>query len=404
MKPSNGPKKIKVLHLITRLEPGGAQKNTLYTAGHLDPERFEVVLACGPGEKMDEKGGMYAEARALASREPPVRLRIVPDLARQIRPHRDLLSYFKICNLLMEERPDLIHTHSAKAGILGRFAARRVGVPAIHTFHGFAFERDDRSAWLYQLLERRAAEVSDRLVFVSKANQEEAKARRIGDPSKYLLIRSGVKLADFPARIESKEKKKQSIGARMHHPLIVMVGNYKRQKRPMDFLDVAKRVTGKSPEVNFAFIGNGGGAYATRVESRRTFLGLDKHVHLLGVRKDVPEILAAADIFILTSFWEGLPRALVEAMKSGLPCVCYAVDGVKDILKDGINGFAIRPGDTEGMAEKICLLLKDKNLREKMGRAAAETIGPEFDIDHMVRQQEGLYEQLLKEREAAAPC
>lgn len=380
----------KVLHIVTRLDLGGAQQNTLYTVANLDPARYEAVLACGPGGSLDD------EARALARKG--LRIHFVEDLVREINPFRDLAALFQLVQLMRDEAPDAVHTHSSKAGILGRLAARLAGVPAvIHTFHGFGF--NDRMRPLTRALsvgiERLAATWADSLIFVSKSNMETARAEDLGDPARWSLIRSGVKLSAFPAPVD-RDAKRRELGVRLHKPLILGIGNLKPQKNAEDFLRVAEAALKDVPEACFLFVGDG--PLRPQLEARIALRGLSGKVKLVGWRRDTAELLAAADIFLLTSLWEGLPRALVEAMKTGLPCACYAVDGVGDLLEDGVNGRTARAGDWETLSKAVVGLMKDPALRARLGAAAAASILPEFDIDVMVRQQESLLESLCTER------
>lgn len=384
--------RVKVVHLVTRLDLGGAQLNTLYTASHLDPERFEAVLACGPGGRLDEEARALAEAGRL-------RLHWAPDLVREVDPLRDLSALLHLSVFLRQEAPQVVHTHSSKAGILGRVAARLAGVPrVVHTFHGFGFHERQRplTRRAYVAIERAAARLADRLVFVSQANLESAARERIGLPERRMILRSGVESGRLPAPLASREKKKAELGARMHQPLVVSVGNLKPQKNPMDFILLAEAVLKKSPEARFLFVGDG--PMRARLEAALIAKRLHGKVLFPGWRRDVPEILAAADAFVLTSLWEGLPRSLVEAMKTGLPCVCYATDGVKDVVRDAETGFLVTPGDWETAARIAQTLVSDEALRARIGTAAAASIGPEFDIDLMVRRQEELYSELLGAR------
>lgn len=382
--------RLKVVHIVTRLDLGGAQQNTLYTAGHLDPERFEAVLLCGRG------GALDAEARALEASG--VRVRFVEDLVREVSPLRDAAALFQLAQLLREEAPHAVHTHSSKAGVLGRLAARLSGVPAVvHTFHGFGFHERQHPAVRAATvaLEREAARWADRLVFVSRSNMETAGSLGLGDPERSLLIRSGVELSMFPARID-RDAKRREIGVRLHRPFVLGIGNLKPQKNAEDFLRVAEAVLREHPECSFVFVGDG--PLRARLEGRILARGLGGKVKLLGWRRDTAELLAAADVFLLTSLWEGLPRALVEAMKTGLPCACYAADGVKDLLKDGENGFCVEPGDWAQLAQKVARLIGDEPLRRRLGTAAQSCIGPEFDINGMVRAQERMLLELLAEK------
>lgn len=375
----------KVAHLVTRLDLGGAQQNTLHTVRHLNRAFFEPLLICGPGGMLDD------EARA----DPSFRMIFVDSLQRDISPIHDLLALLELTRIFLAEKPDILHTHSSKAGILGRLAAALAGVPVVvHTYHGFGFHDRQPSPvkGLYVLLERLCARFTDALVFVSRANIAYAAEHSIARPEEAVLIRSGVALSGLPAPVDAA-KLKMSAGVGMHKPLVVSIGNLKPQKNVGDLLEAAALSLRDVPEARFVFIGDGPQRRA--LEARAFALGLNDRFIFLGWRRDAAQWLAAADVFAMTSLWEGLPRALVEAMKSGRPAVCYATDGVLDLIKDGENGFTVAPGDHAALAARVTALLKDAPLRKRIGEAAASAIGPDFDIDGMVRAQEALYARLL---------
>ncbi len=378
----------KVVHLLTRLDLGGAQQNTLHTVRNLDRSKFEPVLVCGSGGMLDNEAGNDASMRTV----------FIESLRRDISPFCDLLALFELTKLLLHEKPDILHTHSSKAGILGRLAAVLAGVPVVvHTYHGFGFHDRQQAfvKWVYVLLERLCASCTDVLVFVSKANVAYAAAHGLVRPQDAVLIRSGVKLDGLPAPVDAA-KLKMSAGIGRHKLLVVSVGNLKPQKNAADFVAAAAAVLADVPEARFVFLGDG--PQRPALEARAFALGLEGKVLFLGWRRDAAQWLAASEVFVLTSLWEGLPRALVEAMKSGLPSVCYATDGVTDVIRDGVNGFLIEPGDHQALAARVTSLLKDDLRRKKFGAAAAASIGTEFDIDGMVRAQEALYERLLATR------
>ncbi len=379
--------RVKVIHVVTRLDFGGAQQNTLYTCRHLDSSRFDCVLASGPGGTLaPELAASLGQARRV----------IVPSLGREISLGRDLLALLQLVNLFLSERPDVVHTHSSKAGILGHLAAAAVGVPVVmHTYHGFGFNefQPPRVKRLYVWLERLCARLSTAIVFVSRANQDYARRHGIGDPARWRLLHSGVALSRYPARVEDRGRKKAQLGLGLHKPVVTTIGNLKPQKNPGDFLAMAQKVLARRPETEFYFVGDG--PLRGRIECQAIAAGLSNRLRLPGWRMDVDEILAVSDVFVLTSLWEGLPRALVEAMKTGLPCVCYATDGVTDIVSDGVNGFCVPQGNVSELASRVLALLDDESLRRRLGEQAARSIGPEFDIDEMVRAQERLYGELL---------
>lgn len=377
--------RIKVAHVVTRLDLGGAQQNTVYTVRRLDPARFDAFLVCGEGGMLD------AEVRA----DPALRAVFLDSLVREVSPLRDLLALLELWKTFRAEAPDVVHTHSSKAGILGRLAAALAGVPVVlHTYHGFGFHDRQNPVVksVYVALERLCARFTTRMVFVSRANAAYAERHGLGAAADAELIRSGIRLGEFPAKTDAA-KLKMSAGIGMHKRLVVSIGNLKPQKNAADFVAAAAKAAAKVPEARFVFLG--GGPQKAALEARAFALGLGDKLLFLGWRRDGAQWLAAADAFAMTSLWEGLPRALVEAMASGLPSVCYATDGVTDLLRDGENGFLVAPGDVDAFADRLAALLTDEPLRRRLGAAALASVGPEFDIDGMVRSQERLYERLV---------
>jgi len=375
----------KVAHIITRLDFGGAQANTLYTAASLDRDRFDAYIIAGPGGILED-------------RAEPGRLIAAPRLVREINPFKDLAAFFELRALLRKLGPDVAHTHSSKAGILGRLAAAAAGIPVvIHTFHGFGFHprQNFLKRSLFILLERFCARFSDALIFVSKANMETARTAGIGSPEKYRLIRSGVKLSGYPAKTD-RAAKRAGLGLSADDLVVLSIGNAKPQKNPWHFLEAATRLAPLHPKSRFVFAGGGEELEKLRAAARDR--GLEKICLFPGWREDSAELLAASDIFALTSLWEGLPRSLVEAFKTGLPAVCYSTDGVTDILKDGVNGFCVGQGDLPAFCAALSSLLGDAALRARLAAGAAAADLREFDIDFMVRQQEGLYSGLLAKK------
>lgn len=377
--------RIKVAHVVTRLDFGGAQQNTLATVRGLDRSRFDALLVSGEGGYLD------AEVRGDRS----IKSIFLDSLVREVSPLRDLLALLELWKIFQSERPSVVHTHSSKAGILGRLAAALAGVPVIvHTYHGFGFHDGQNPIvkFIYVSLERLCARRTTRLVYVSIANSKYAERHGLGPAKDATIIRSGVRLSDFPAHVDAA-KLKMSAGIGMHKPVVVSIGNLKPQKNAADFVEAAAKVSKKFPEARFVFIGDG--PQRPALEAKAFSLGLEGILMFLGWRRDGAQWLAASDVFAMTSLWEGLPRALVEALRTGLPAVCYATDGVVDVLRDGENGFLVPPGDVDAFADRLARVLADAELRRRLGAAAAASIGPEFGLDEMVRAQETLYESLL---------
>jgi len=370
---------LKVCHVITKLELGGAQQNTLYTVSHMDRRRFEPILVTG-------KEGMLVD-EAIASGVPT---HLVDSLVREISPVRDAAALARLTRLLRRERPDIVHTHSSKAGILGRWAATLAGVPLIvHSIHGFGFHEGQSRLLRESLvaLERLTGRfATTAFVAVSRANIETGLDLELFPEERVCLIRSGIRLERFrPADAPGNGSLK-----------VGMVACLKPQKSPEDFVEVARRVIRAmppAPPVTFALAGDG--ELRPAVERQVAEAGLSHLVSLEGWSRDIPGFLRGLDVLLHTSRWEGLPRVFPEAMSTGLPIVATRVDGAPEAIEDSVTGFLRPPGDVEGLAEATVRLLRDEDLRRRMGREARRRVAP-WDIDEMVRRQERLYECLAQ--------
>jgi glycosyltransferase involved in cell wall biosynthesis len=384
-------KPLPVVHIITKLELGGAQQNTLFTIARLDRERFRPYLIT------NNKGLLVSEAMALKG----VKTYLLPELMREINPLTDMRALLKIRSILKALKKTnsamIVHTHSSKAGILGRWGARFAGADVIiHTIHGFGFH-DHQSFPIRTfiiLFEKVTTMITDKLIAVSKANIKKGVEKGIFPVQKAILIRSGIELEEFTGVKVNKEDKKMELGVKPTLPLVTMIGCLKPQKAPLDYMEVAHVVL-KKKDAHFILVGDG--VLRGKVEKRADELGLGGRFTLLGWRRDIPEIMAATDIFVLTSLWEGLPRVLPQAMVMGIPIVATKVDGTPEAVTNGVNGFLIEPRDVKGMAEKILFLLNNPGKARDLGEQGRTMVG-EFDIWKMVTKQEALYLRLLGEK------
>lgn len=383
--------RITVVHVITRLELGGAQENTLDTCAGLDPERFEVVLAYGPGGLLDD--------RAQSARFEAVS---VPHLIRPVVPGADVRAERWLAQFLRARlrrhlaagrgrRRFLVHTHSSKAGILGRLAAWRAGVPTIvHGIHGFGFHPGQ--SWpKYQLFlnaERAVARVTHGFVGVSQTNLDEARSKGIiGRRHVVRLVRSGMDLAPFRDG-PSKAEARRALGLDPSEELILSVANLKPQKDPLTLVRAFARVAAARPRARLLYAGDGELRPAVEAELART--GLGSRVTLLGWRHDIPALVAASDVVALSSIFEGLPRSAVQAVAGRRPFVGTRVDGTPEIIRDGKNGFLVPPGDAEALGRA---LIRGLDLRPTdpgdQHRVTA------WSIERMVAAQAALYEDLV---------
>jgi glycosyltransferase involved in cell wall biosynthesis len=300
----------------------------------------------------------------------------------------------------------IVHTHSAKAGTLGRIAARRAKVPIIiHTFHSFGWQvartfhtrpwqvyTSSLKKWFYILIERYAASLSDALITVSELNKQEAIDINLAPPEKFATIYSGIDLNRFTVNVE-RIKKCRSLGLSPGQPIIGTIGRLSTQKAPLDFVAAAKTVLQQKPDVQFIMVGDG--PLASEV---RQAIGDEQRIKVLGYRDDVPEVLSILDLFVLSSLWEGLGRALTEAMVVGVPVAATAVDGVPELVTHQQTGLLSPPGDPARLAENIIWLLDCPEEAQRMKQCARNRVVPTFSAERMVEQIEALYERLLDEK------
>ncbi|HEY6084358.1 MAG TPA: glycosyltransferase family 4 protein [Nitrospira sp.] len=371
-----------VCHIITKLELGGAQQNTLYTVSHLDKTKFHPVLITGEPGLLDE------EAKALAGEA----FFQVPSMVRAIHPCKDLLAFWKLTRILKRLRPAIVHTHSSKAGVLGRMAAHFTGVPVIiHSIHGYGMTPAQHPLLRRMLLsvERLVARKTTRFFAVSEANRRQGIEWKLFQSDRCGVIRSGVDLDALRRTSVDRLAKRRELGLDPLRSVIGMVAPLKPQKAPLDFVKMAAKVRQANTSVQFILVGDG--ELRSEVEQESQRLGLNSAFHLLGWRRDVAEILRCLDVFVLTSRWEGLPRVYLEALATGVPIVGTRVDGAEEVVKDGQNGFLLNPGDVDGLAAKVCEFLA----RGPVAWSRDTDLGKEFDIKEMVRRQEEEYERLI---------
>lgn len=381
--------RIRIAHVITRLELGGAQQNTLYCCERHDRKRYEVVLIAGKGGDLD--------AQALRQ-SPRTTVHLLPELKHPIRPWWDVIAFFRLVRLLRRERIDLVHTHSSKAGILGRWAARLAGVPCVvHTVHGWGFHPRQFAPlrWLYQALEKWSALVTDALIVVAQENAREGLAARIGRPPQYRVIHSGIvpSLYRVPSARAARVRKAMGTAKR---PCVLVLSNFKPQKSPMDVVRVVERLRLLVPDVLLAWAGGGPGREAVERAVRER--GLQDHFILLGWRTDVADLLGACDALLLTSLFEGLPRVVLQAFAAGKPVVATAVSGTPEAVAHGVSGFLHPPHDAEGMAVSLSVILKDRRIARRMGAAGGRVLKGSFLMPGMLREIEDLYEEVSRRK------
>ena len=377
----------KACHLITRLILGGAQRLALETAVALAHAGWAVELWAGP--QTGPEGSLHEEARRRG-----LTLRVVPDLVREIAPLRDARAYAWLKRELARQRFDLVHTHSSKAGILGRHAAFAAGVPVrVHSVHGWGTTPDTPPLRrrLFNHLERHAARRAHALVAVSEAVRDAGLACGIGDPALYRVIRGGIEIGPRPDGA-ARRRARGALGLPADVRVAGTIGRLDHAKDPLGALAALAPPLASAPEARVVFIGDGPLREAVaRAVARH---GLAGRVLLPGRRGDARELAAAFDVFFLASRWEGFPLAVIEAMAAGLPVISYDVAGVREAVADGVNGYLLAPGDRAGWGERVAGLLADAAVRGRLGDAARQRAEREFGLERMLEATRALYDEL----------
>lgn len=378
---------MKIVHIITRLILGGAQENTILTCEGLAELGHDVTLLTGPA--IGPEGELLSRARA-----GPYRTEVLDDLRREIHPLRDWRSLRAIRRRLGELAPDVVHTHSSKAGILGRQAAAGGGARVVHTIHGLAFHPFQRRAknGLYIALERRAAGQCDAIVSVADAMTRQALAAGVGSADQYSTVYSGMEVARFVHRPDETDTFRDSLDLPDNAILVTQVSRLAELKGHEYIIDAARRISDE--RVIFCFVGDG--HLRSQLEAEIGRAGLAGRFRLTGLLapRQIPAVMHATDILVHCSLREGLARTLPQAMLAARPVISWDVDGAGEVVNDG-TGLLLDRGDVAGLTAGIEALAADPARRDALGQAGLELCRHRFDHRVMVRQLDELYRRLL---------
>jgi glycosyltransferase involved in cell wall biosynthesis len=360
---------MRVLYLITRSELGGAQIHLLDLLGGFC-DHLDMVVGVG------EDGYLVEKVRNLG-----IPCHVVPHLVQPMRPVEDLRAAFELVDLIRRVKPDVVHTHTSKVGVLGRLAARLAGVPSVFTAHTWCFA--EGTSWKWKAVgvpsERLAARCSSSIINVSEANRKLALSYRITKEDRLLTIHNGIIDSPYRARPD-----------RSGIPTIAVVGRCAPQKDQALFL----RALSELPTpVRALIVGDGPTRPALEADAER--LGIRDRVEFLGQRHDVAELLASAHIFALPTKWEGFPLSILEAMRAGLPVVASNVGGVAEAVVDGENGFLIPSGNSDGFREGLRKLIESPALRRQMGEIGRTHYEAKFTLEVMLRKTLAVYHKAV---------
>ena len=383
------------MHIITRMILGGAQENTLYTCtGLRSSGRWGVELVTGPAE--GPEGELVDEARRQG-----VAVTVLPEMVRAISPLADWRCYRRLVAMIRERRPAIVHTHSSKAGVLGRMAAARAGVPVvIHTIHGLPFHPYEK--WwrnrIYIAAERYAARRCHRIICVADAMRRQALAAGVGRPEQYRVIHSGMETRTFGSAELDGPAVRRELGIPEGALVIGKIARLFELKGHEDVLRAAVKIFGEVPEAHLLFVGDG--ILRSELERLAAELGVADRVTFAGLvpARRIPEMIAAMDLVVHASYREGLARVLPQALISRVAVVSYDVDGAPEVVTPGETGLLVAAGDVAGLADATVKLASDEQLRRRMGEEGRRRCLEIFSTGKMVSDIERVYDECLAER------
>jgi len=387
-------RKIRIAHVIFSVGKGGAGEDTLLTIEGLNKEKYDIDLIIGnkpktnPIERIEKKS---------------FNLVIIRPFKKKYHFIYDPILVLNLFLLFKKNKYDIIHTHTTKAGILGRIAARIAGIPVIiHGIHGNSLEvSDNRLIHIIKIfLENKISNFTDAYISVSEKVSEKYLKYKIGETKKYFTIKSGIKLSKF-MQINKEidiQKKRSAIGIKGGDFVIGNVGRLVASKGHRFLFQAMKRIMQlrKNQSVKLLIIGDGN--YKEELFEIVKEFGIGKDVIFLGFKKNIAEMMALMDIFVLTSLREGLPKVLVEAAAAGIPSVAFNIDGVSEIIKDGYSGFLVRPKNIEDLTDKIMRYIDDKELIMLHGKKGKVFVKDKWSIEEMIQKTEKIYQDLIKRK------
>jgi glycosyltransferase involved in cell wall biosynthesis len=390
---------MRVTHVITRLIVGGAQENTVASVLGLNRlPGYDVRLITGP--TLGTEGSL--ESRFANH---PRLLSLLPSLVRPVHPWKDWTALRALTSRFRQQSPDIVHTHSGKAGVLARLAAHRAGVPIIiHTIHGPSFGpfQGPLSNFLFRQAERLAGRVTTRFVVVADAMKHQYLGAGIGRDSQYTRIFSGFHLDPFLNATNDLHLRAR-FGFTSDHLVVGMISRLFKLKGHDDLLDIVPRLVLALPRIRFLLIGDG--PWRGRLEERVHRTGLDQYIAFAGLvpPPQVPQHVGIMDLLIHLSRREGLPRALPQALAARRPVIAYDCDGASEVCVNSQTGFLVPPGDQNVLVDRILDLANSPELRARLGDAGQSRVRACFSEDQMIRDLHALYQQLSRARGLHCP-
>lgn len=382
---------MRICHVITRLIIGGAQENTLLSCQGLHERGHEVTLVIGP--ETGPEGSLIEQAQRAG-----YRLEVVNSLRRAVRPHRDAWARLAMAKLFRRLAPEVVHTHSSKAGILGRCAARAADVPVIvHTIHGMSFNRTQSllTRSLYRRLEAYCAAFTHRIISVAEAMSRQAVAAGVAPAEKFTTVYSGMRTDLFDPDRPCRRAIRREWGMGESDVVVGAVARLFHNKGYEQLIPAMAIAVRSNPHLKFVWVGDG--AQHEEYEKRLRDLGLRDRVFLTGLLppEAVPGALAGMDLLVHASQWEGLPRAAVQALLMRVPVISFDIDGAPEVVIPGRTGMLVPLNDIEMLGATMSEMASDASVRRRLGQAGREWCLARFDWRHMVERLETVYAEAV---------
>jgi glycosyltransferase involved in cell wall biosynthesis len=391
---SSDSEPIRVLRVIARLNMGGPALHVSYLTAGLAPRGYETMLVAGTLAEGEDSMSFVAEDLGIEVRK-------IDALSREISPRRDLRAVWALARIIREFRPRILHTHTAKAGAVGRMAALVAGDAApplvVHTFHGHVLRGyfDPARTLGFRLLECWLARHSTALIAVSPEVRDDLVALGVAPPERFAVVRLGIELEQRLALDGDvgRDEQRRLLGISPACFVVGWVGRMAAVKRIDDVLVAFQKLCEQGVEACLCLVGDG--PNRAEVERRAQALGIVRRTLFLGYQEEIAPLYAAFDAMILPSASEGTPVSAIEALAAGRPVVATRVGGVPDVVRDGVDGFLVELGDIDAMAERLRQLAADRALATRMGRAGRERVLPRYAVDRLVDDVDRLYRSLL---------
>jgi glycosyltransferase involved in cell wall biosynthesis len=387
-------RRTKILRVIARLNMGGPALHVAYLTAGLRERGYDTTLVAGSLARGEDSMAFVADAR-------DVEIVRIDELGREISPLRDFVATLRLARLIRRERPDILHTHTAKAGTVGRVAAILAGRHkppiVVHTFHGHVLRGyfGPLRSWFFRVLERWLAAHTTALIAVSPQGRDDLVALGVAPAERFAVIRLGIELGERIAPEKNgRAESRHYLGIPEDRFAVGWIGRMTAVKRTDDVLVAFKGLRDAGVDATLCMVGDG--PDRQHLEQRAHELGLMGDTLFLGYQEDVAPFYAAFDALVLPSSNEGTPVSVIEALAAGRPVVATRVGGVPDVVQEGVDGFLVDPGATDDLADRLAQLARDTGLREQMGAAGRKRVLPRYAVDRLVDDVDRLYRSLLE--------